>query len=551
MPLSIAEKEAIHKLVNEVAKGIYGSSFLTHQARKTLSGTRDNLDGGVLTPLITEALNNPDGTSRINSLDAEEVKILASRLATACKDYQRETHVQLSTAKVRINPDLTVLMEEQSVTQDSPDIVLPLPQTTSSLPVTSVTTVPQTAATYLFKTQRELVRSHITPFLTPESWSILARVSYGLFRDVVDSTRNHSFIPRSIGETSKRSRLNTALGRIESTHPRLAEPIDGESIAPVSTQELDLSKVRDKSKFTDTMLIGLITNRPHITSMNLSGCVDNITEISIRFIAENCPKLESLNLYQASKISDISALAACKKLRILDLGFTQVNDLSALAACEELTRLNFSYTKVESISALAACKKLIYLNLYCTQVSDVSALEACEELESLDLSCTQVRGISALSACQKLKTLDLHCTKVSDVSALAACKKLKTLNLRYTQVSDVSALAACEELESFDLSGTQVKDISALAACTQLKTLDLSFTQVKDISALVACEELESLYLFGTSISDEAMQELYRSHPNKNLVIRNKNAYRPPGGVAAFVERVSVEDRGDSADRTR
>ena len=69
---------------------------------------------------------------------------------------------------------------------------------------------------------------------------------------------------------------------------------------------------------------------------------------------EGMTSLEVLIL-SGSPIKDLTPLAACKNLRILELSNCgYITDVSPLAACEKLKMLNISYTKVTEVSSLEA-----------------------------------------------------------------------------------------------------------------------------------------------------------------------------------------------------
>lgn len=69
---------------------------------------------------------------------------------------------------------------------------------------------------------------------------------------------------------------------------------------------------------------------------------------------EGMTSLEVLIL-SGSPIKDLTPLAACKNLRILELSNCgYITDVSPLAACEKLEMLNISYTKVTEVSSLEA-----------------------------------------------------------------------------------------------------------------------------------------------------------------------------------------------------
>ena len=64
------------------------------------------------------------------------------------------------------------------------------------------------------------------------------------------------------------------------------------------------------------------------------------------------PNLEVLIL-SGSPIKTLEPLANCKKLRVLEISNCgYITDVSSLAGCESLEMLNISYTKVDSLAGL-------------------------------------------------------------------------------------------------------------------------------------------------------------------------------------------------------
>ena len=86
---------------------------------------------------------------------------------------------------------------------------------------------------------------------------------------------------------------------------------------------------------------------------------------------------------------------------------------------QNVCKLDLLYTLVEDISALATCVNLTLLNISNTRVADISALATCVKLTILVLSYTRVADISPLASCTKLECLYLYNTPITDVTPLA------------------------------------------------------------------------------------------------------------------------------------
>ena len=80
----------------------------------------------------------------------------------------------------------------------------------------------------------------------------------------------------------------------------------------------------------------------HDEYLNDSGFLEGMTSLEVVILS-------------GSPIKDLTPLAACKNLRILELSNCgYITDVSPLAACEKLEMLNISYTKVTEVSSLEA-----------------------------------------------------------------------------------------------------------------------------------------------------------------------------------------------------
>ena len=133
----------------------------------------------------------------------------------------------------------------------------------------------------------------------------------------------------------------------------------------------------------------------------------------------------------------------------------------------------FFWRRVTDITALASCTKIKALYLSGNDIADISALARCRELLRLWLGTNRITDISSLASCGKLETLSLENNGVTNFSALAGCSMLTTLNLRANRLIEISGLASCRMLKQLFLGHNQITDISALECCTQLEWVSL------------------------------------------------------------------------------
>ena len=108
--------------------------------------------------------------------------------------------------------------------------------------------------------------------------------------------------------------------------------------------------------------------------MSLEGCPDELMSIIVddgRFLQSleplsACKHLEILDMSNAYRISDLSPLSYCRRLRKLILYHSEVTDLTPLASTpllEELDLCKSGGRSIEDLSPLSYCKRLKKLNL--------------------------------------------------------------------------------------------------------------------------------------------------------------------------------------------
>ena len=100
------------------------------------------------------------------------------------------------------------------------------------------------------------------------------------------------------------------------------------------------------------------------------------------------------------KDSNCAALRYCEDAVYADFGHDEyLNDSSFLEGMTSLEVLILSGSPIKDLTPLAACKNLRILELSnCGYITDVSPLAACEKLEMLNISYTKVTEVSSLEA---------------------------------------------------------------------------------------------------------------------------------------------------------
>ncbi len=199
------------------------------------------------------------------------------------------------------------------------------------------------------------------------------------------------------------------------------------------------------------------------------------------------------------------------------------------------TSITLTYANLDDISALAACTELRMLDLSGNYISDLSPLRNCTKLEQLILDENEISDLTPLAGLTNLTFLSLETNEISDLTPLAGLTNLETLWLYDNEIADVDALAGLRSLRSLELWDNPVRDISGLAGLTSLTFLDLDGTLVDDVTPLLGLTNLESLYLSGTNLPDDAWNTIAAALPQFS-----DRAAAPGGDVAYGYDTLNI-----------
>ncbi len=187
--------------------------------------------------------------------------------------------------------------------------------------------------------------------------------------------------------------------------------------------------------------------------------------------------LEELNLKDNRSISFEKLEALKKALPNCTIEHDDVPETIRLGdreyACDA-EQIQAVSMNIDDLSGLAQCTKLRILNLGGNHITDLTPLRELTQLEELRLGGSSVSDLSPLSGLKSLQILDLKDNAVRTLTPLAGCTALRSLFLRSNDISDITTLAYLSELKTLDLSGNRIRDLSALYTLTDLRTLDLS-----------------------------------------------------------------------------
>ncbi|KAI5068169.1 hypothetical protein GOP47_0016514, partial [Adiantum capillus-veneris] len=186
----------------------------------------------------------------------------------------------------------------------------------------------------------------------------------------------------------------------------------------------------DYSQISDTSLELISINCSNLRNISVK-CCKKLTDLGLKAL-HHCGSLESVNLGQASGLTDGSLIAICTGnplLKVLVAGYGQVSDrgLKAVASCmhmRELALNNCLRITNSGIKQIAeGCPMLRFISLsYCEHITDsgvISLAKGCPRLLKVRLdgcrllSNPSVRILSITN--KKLRYLSMqHCMKLTD-----------------------------------------------------------------------------------------------------------------------------------------
>ncbi|KAG8458501.1 hypothetical protein KFE25_003036 [Diacronema lutheri] len=230
---------------------------------------------------------------------------------------------------------------------------------------------------------------------------------------------------------------------------------------------------------------------------------------------------------------------------------------AALAACAKLKVLDLSFNKLRHIDGLAALGELRELRLYCNQLSRLSGLHGCTSLQVLQLHGNQLGdrplgpnptrddGLGRLSA---LHTLSLDRNPLTDAGLIAlqlhANTQLTTLRVSATRITSLAPLARCGRLETLEANGNAICSLEgATAAWGALVELQLSGNRIADLRPLRSLRRLAVLHL-----NSNGLRSITRLPPLPALVELQLSANQLES-IAPLAPRAPIADVAGAAER--
>lgn len=285
------------------------------------------------------------------------------------------------------------------------------------------------------------------------------------------------------------------------------------SVELIDNQITDLSLLVELTTLTELSIgynpitdISVLENMTNLTDLRLQST--SVTDFSV---LSHLINLEYLSVYNTA-FSDTTLLSSMSKLNVLSLGRTPTSDLSGLSTLVNLeSLLLYSAENISDISVLDNLTKLTRLDLSRTSVNSIDIFKRSNdwELVGLDGISVSLADLDFLSEQNNLTTLYAEEIGVSDLSAvvnLMSNAPIQNLYYGKNAVASLDGLDALQALKILDLNTNLFTDISVITRLGALERVNLNG------NPQIECEALELLATVKYQVS-----VVYNQCDNSNL----------------------------------
>lgn len=205
--------------------------------------------------------------------------------------------------------------------------------------------------------------------------------------------------------------------------------------------------------------IDFLTTTPNVKELTLYGFGHTFKDYTPVL---SLKKLTYIDIYMNKQATDellapLAAITTIQKIRMSNS--RQITNLGFLAGSDGLLDLNAAWaTKLTDASAIADCKKIYDIDLRDSQIASADMFAGFPELSRLDISGTKITDLTPLAECPKLARLKVAKTKITDMTPLAKCTMLSNLDISSTAVTDLTPLTGLTHLTSLTVSKAVPQD---------------------------------------------------------------------------------------------
>jgi len=264
-----------------------------------------------------------------------------------------------------------------------------------------------------------------------------------------------------------------------------------------------------------------------------SICIDELGLVNISML-RNLTNLKFLSARE-NKISDVTILLSCTKLRQIDLGNNEISSINKiLNNLPFIQDLDISFNAVEDVTVESTLQALKSLNISGNRLTSIKSFRNLTNVKELYLSHNRLgdaNELAHLKVCEKLEVLDIEGNPLSskedcNLFILFHLQQLKSLNGLPVRLKDISRASDIfggrltndfliekfgyvngvqtvnlKEIDDLDLQECEIRsvhlDVSQLISLT---SLNLIGNQLVHFSGLVELKLLKTLCLSKNNI---------------------------------------------------
>nr|WP_319777196.1 transporter substrate-binding domain-containing protein [uncultured Sphaerochaeta sp.] len=198
--------------------------------------------------------------------------------------------------------------------------------------------------------------------------------------------------------------------------------------------------------------------------VNLEDLYINNNGVSDISVVEKFVNLKRL-MADDNDISDISPVGELEYLSSLRIGGnTGINNISVVSSLPSLVDFAMGNCSVSDFSPLYSLplKKLRIGEMGISDISFLSNFSDLSNLTVLKLRWNEITDISYLSHFTKLEDLDLDYNRISDFSSVSGMTNLLQLSIGYNDFSDLDFISSLKSLWHLEVYGSSVTDLSPI-----------------------------------------------------------------------------------------
>ncbi|HEF1896906.1 TPA: NEAT domain-containing protein [Bacillus cereus] len=246
----------------------------------------------------------------------------------------------------------------------------------------------------------------------------------------------------------------------------------------------------------------------HINKYNLKR-VDLNTPIT----KEDLLKVKYLTVVEAKSkgIQDVSGLEYMTNLENLMLEEVKLENIQFISKLRKLKSVDITYSELQDIGPLAELEAIESLNLRNNKISDLSPLSQMKKINILDLSSNCIKEIKPLFTLTSLRTLNVANNQISNdnLAGIEQLKNIKKLSLRNNGLTNIEHVTSMKKLIELDLAKNELENIEPLSRLSTVQSLNLEENYISDITPLSQLTGLYDLKLGSNEIRDvRPVQEL-------------------------------------------